>query len=438
MVQVKRRQLLTGAGGMLLGSALPAIGQTSAALPVKRTIVAAYFGGWRVPMDKSQQGVHGDNPWGNYPTAKLPGVKHKMQNFPERFPLIGPAPTGYDESQQWVLDAEIKTASTYGIDVFSMNWYRDEFLNHPVENFKTSPNKGLMKFFLQWSNPANFSTSPPRDTREYFFEGIRRAAVHMKDSAYWKQDGKPVFSIFDVTQIDNIIKACLGRPLATPFKNPLEATLVHDAFLQDCHNIVTNVLAGDLTGGISGKLNTTVVRNGNVVPTRVNTMGIAGNFKQSMYLLVCGADVGSWAKCATVQGMYAYNIRQGTFNGVKRLTHSFAEMMTACQQNYDLVLPAMQSYGVGKVWWPTVMTGFDQRPWGGTTADPLHDNSVPTQEQFDAHCKQVRAALDKYPTTTNGVVFVYAWNELGEGGWLTPTKSIGYTRLVSLRDRIKK
>lgn len=436
MNYIKRRQLLVGAGCAAAATFLPKLSFAAAS---SRTVIATYFGGWKVPMDASQRGIHGDNPWGAYPTTALPGVKHNMKAYPGRFPVTGPWPNGYDESQQTIIDGEIKLASSYGIDVFAMNWYRDEFLNHPVVNFKKSPNKGLMKFFLQWSNNANVSKAPPHDTREYFFEGIRRAAMHMKgESSYWKQDNRPVFGIFDVSQIDRIIKATHGLPSTYTFASIAEATAMHDAFLEDCHNIVANVLAGDTTGGISGTLNSAVVKV-NGVAGKINKSGISSStFKPSMYLMVATADVGNWARCATVAGMYVYNIRQGTFDGTRRLTHSFAEMMQACQQQYDLVIPAMKNYAPGKVWWPTLMTGFDQRPWGGTTQDPLHDNSVPkTSAEFTTHVTQVRNVLRSYPATTNNTVFIYAWNELGEGGWLTPTPDIGVTRLTAIRDELK-
>lgn len=435
MIYTKRRQLMIGAGSVVASALLP--GSVLAA-PKDRTVIAAYFGGWKVPMDPSQRGVHGDNPWGSYPTKALPGVTHNMQAFPGRFPKTGAWPNGYDESQQTVIDEEIKTASSFGIDVFGMNWYRDEFLNHPIVNFKKSPNKGLMKFFLQWSNIANVSKVPPSDSREYFFEGIRRAAVHMKgESSYWLQDGRPVFAIYDVAQIDRIVKATHDLPATYSYANSIEATDMHDAFLVDCHNIVANVLAGDLTGGISGTLNKTVVKM-NGAPGVLRKSGVPTGFKPSMFLMVATSDVGAWARCVSVAGMYVYNIRQGTFDGKRRLTRSFAEMMTASQQNYDLVLPAMKNYAPGKVWWPTLMTGFDQRPWGGTKEDPLHDRSVPlTAAEFASHCKQVRTAMRNYPAVTRNTTWIYAWNELGEGGWLTPTPDIGTSRLVAVRDNVK-
>lgn len=440
-MQIKKRQMMIGAGGAALSTLLPgSAGAVTALVPPPMTLVATYFGGWCKPMDASQRFVHGDNPWGVYPNAQFPHLMHHMGDFPERFPLAGP-PEGYDESQQSVIDEALVTASSFGIDVFAVNWFRDEFLNHPVVNIKRSADKGLMKFFLQWSNNSNNSTQPPADSREYFFEGIRRAAIHMKDSAYWTRNGKPVFAIYSVAQIDRIINLTLGRPANFNYPTISQATLEHDAFLQDCHNIVANVIAGDDTGGISGHLNATVVRNGTVVPASVNTSGIVGSFTPSMYLMVATGDVGSWARCASVQGMYVYNTRSGKFPATAtspRLTHSFAEMATACQQVYDLVIPAMRNFAPGKVWWPTLMSGFDQKPWGGTTQDPLHDNCLPTVEEFKNHCLQVKAVHQQNPDVTGGVTFIYAWNELGEGGWIVPTPAIGTSRLEALRDSLKR
>lgn len=441
MIQMKRRQILQSAAGAALTATLPmeamsATATTTAA--TTRTLVAAYYAGWPMPLDKSIQWLHGTNPWGTFENKAIPTAFNAMAKYPERFPLIGPAPGGYDESQQWVIDTEIRTAAAYGVDVFAMNWYRDEFLNHSIVNFKKSTRKSLMKFFLQWSNNSNTSKAPPSDSREYFFEGIRRAAIHMRDPSYWRIDGKPVFAIYDTSQVDRIINACRGVPSTYVNPTAAQATLVHDAFLQDLHNIVANVLAGDDTGGITGKLNAAVVKRAGVTPTSVATNGPVGSYTPSMYLIVCTGDVGAWAKCIGLQGMYLYCIRTGTFNGAKRLTHSFTEMMTACQQSYDLYLPAVQNYAPGKTFWPTTMAGFDQRPWGGTTADPLHDNCISTAAEFDVHCKQVRTALDKYPKVTAGTTFIYAWNELGEGGFITPTRDLGTTRLVSLRDRVKR
>ncbi len=449
MTSNKRRQLIAGAGSAIVGSALPGspllaattTAKTAVATVSPRTLIAAYFGGWRQPMDASQVYIHGTDPWAQYPTAALPKVNHSMPKFKERWPLIA-SDTGYDESQQWVIDGEIKTAAAYGIDVFAMNWYADEFLNHPVVNFKKSPNKGLMKFFIHWSNNSNWYSQyagrpVPYDSREYFFEGMRRAAIHMRDPSYYRINGLPVFALYDASQVDRIISLTRGLASTALPASTAESLLVHDAFLQDLHAIVANVLAGDDTGGISGKLNAVVVKRGGVVPSKVNLSGITGSFTPSMYLVVGTTDVGAWARCNSVQGMYKYCIRTGTFNGVTRLTHSYAEMMTGCQQNYDLVMPAIQNYAPGKTWWPTTMAGFDQRPWGGTTSDPLHDNCIATAAEFETHCAQVRAAMDKYPKAANNTTFIYAWNELGEGGFITPTRGWGTTRLDSLKRLVK-
>jgi hypothetical protein len=49
------------------------------------------------------------------------------------------------------------------------------------------------------------------------------------------------------------------------------------------------------------------------------------------------------------------------------------------------------------------MAGFDQKPWGGKTQDPLHDNCVPTPSKFYNHCRQLRAVHDQYQQTTGGI-----------------------------------
>jgi len=483
MTEFTRRKFIAGAGSAILGANLPlqqVLAATTPTTQVTRTVVAAYFGGWSNPMDKSQQWLHGDNAWGTYPNSKFPNVKHSMGKYPDRFPTLAPYPAGYDDNQQAIVEAEAKTAATYGVDVFSFNWYRDDFLNIPIMNFKKSTKKSGMKWFLQWSNNSNGSVTPPADSREFFFEGIRRAAIHMRDGtvgtakapgdkSYWTQldpitqKQLPVFAIFDVSQINRIVNATYNASndvslkkvtaRATSFVAPniTQSTAEHDAFLWDCQQIVANVFAGDETGGITllpdqpkGTYNIAVVKRNGVAPKSVAislTKEEKATYKPAMYLMLSTPDVGNWAACTAVHGLYCYNIRQGNFPNaagkvVSRLAHSYTEMMTACQQNYDLYMPAMKNFAPTKAYWATAMAGFDMKPWGGSPSDPLSDNCVSTKVEFEAHCQQVRKALDAYPTVTGGVSFIYAWNEFGEGGFIAPTRSLGDSRLASVKKNL--
>jgi hypothetical protein len=457
-MQPKKRQLMIGAGAAAVSTLLPAVSVGAAETPPKRTLVAAYFGGWCNPIDPAQRFVHGDNPWDVYPKLPLYGnVTHRMGAldannqplFKNRFPENAAYPAGRDEAQLAVMEEEIDKASTYGIDVFAMNWYNDAFLNYPVENFKKARNKQAMSWFLQWSNNSNSSTNPPRDSREYFFKAILRAAAHMEDASYWKlasdpqSKALPVFSIYDVTQIDAIIQAtlkALGKPPMSTLgdaKGYEERVSMHDAFLQDCHNVVSNYNAGyKETGGITGSGNEAVVADPQKVTQGINLCGIAGKLVRSMHLVAATADVGSWGKCLGLQGMYVYNIRSKWENDQRVLTKDFPEIIDAAKAQNAVYIPAVRYYrNTRQTWWPTFTAGFDNSPW--VLDDKNAQHCMPKPEEFIQHCRAVHDAHNGNMDVTGGITFIYAWNEYGEGGWIAPTHDLGSSRLQAVKTYLK-
>jgi hypothetical protein len=76
---------------------------------------------------------------------------------------------------------------------------------------------------------------------------------------------------------------------------------------------------------------------------------------------------------------------------------------------------------------PCVVSGWDRRP----REDPKLANQKycwyypdRTPDAFQAHLQKAVDWMDKHPdqTTTERIVVVYAWNELGEGGYIIPTQ----------------
>jgi hypothetical protein len=76
---------------------------------------------------------------------------------------------------------------------------------------------------------------------------------------------------------------------------------------------------------------------------------------------------------------------------------------------------------------PTITVGWDKRPWEG----PKGLGQAPgwyfagrTPEQVAAFFGDAIRWMDEHPTETTAerLVLAYAWNELGEGGYLVPTK----------------
>lgn len=93
---------------------------------------------------------------------------------------------------------------------------------------------------------------------------------------------------------------------------------------------------------------------------------------------------------------------------------------------------------------PLVTAGWDRRPrvehpvsWEKPDAADAIDlyYETPTGAELAAH---LRAALDwcaKYPSADSGVVLIYGWNEIDEGGWLVPSRwpAQGAYRIEAIR-----
>lgn len=76
---------------------------------------------------------------------------------------------------------------------------------------------------------------------------------------------------------------------------------------------------------------------------------------------------------------------------------------------------------------PEVTAGWDKRPWEGPNGlDQAPGWYYPdrTPEQFAAFLRSALTWMDQHPeqTTAERLVLIYAWNELGEGGFIAPTK----------------
>lgn len=68
---------------------------------------------------------------------------------------------------------------------------------------------------------------------------------------------------------------------------------------------------------------------------------------------------------------------------------------------------------------PVVMAGWDRRPWQAKDDKQYYSKATPAL--FKRHLKNAVKFLDD-SGAKSGLIFIYAWNELGEGGYLVPTK----------------
>jgi hypothetical protein len=113
-----------------------------------------------------------------------------------------------------------------------------------------------------------------------------------------------------------------------------------------------------------------------------------------------------------------YNVIEGWQKGLAK--HKYRELV-GYQEKFWKPKNPRQPY------LPCVLAGWDNRP----RENPDDKNQKfcwyypdRTPKAFAAHLKRALLWMDKHPrqTTTERIVVLYAWNELGEGGYIIPTK----------------
>lgn len=124
---------------------------------------------------------------------------------------------GYeDESDPRVMEKKIDAAADHGVNVFIFDWYwydnkpfQEDALNH---GFLKAKNNERMKFYLMWANHdagslwniekshlPNKVVWPGKVDRPTFDTIVDRVIErYMKHPTYYKIDGKPVFSIYEL------------------------------------------------------------------------------------------------------------------------------------------------------------------------------------------------------------------------------------------------
>ncbi len=112
-----------------------------------------------------------------------------------------------------------------------------------------------------------------------------------------------------------------------------------------------------------------------------------------------------------------YNIVPGYADGAAE--HTFAELADA--QRAAWKGSPQQPYI------PIITANWDKRPWEGPAGLNQKEGwyfTGRTPEQFEAVLQDAVKWMDEHPdsATRERMALIYAWNELGEGGYLVPTK----------------
>jgi len=308
----------------------------------------------------------------------FPGWSHPERWYcisasePTQHPLLGYYKEGDPDAADW----HIKWALEHGISFFAFDFYTQngsQMLEAALDDgFLKSKFIGQFKFCINWCNHFTPSTMTPESMERFGDLVIKKYLTH---PSYLRIDNKPVVMIL----VGGGYVQNLGME---------GAKKVFDRFEQRCKD-----------AGLPG-----------------------------VYLVFCegenGGEVGiknSISAGTKAFCLYNYPYYGTSFTGIgKHMVAPYADLANCGEELW-------KHWGkiTGNLLWPTVMPGWDRRPWT-KDSDLIRTGSTP--ELFGKALERAKGYLNK-----DRVVMIEAWNEWGEGSILEPSAEYGFAYLDQVR-----
>lgn len=293
-----------------------------------------------------------------------------IKPYPEREPLLG----WYKEGQVPVMQQHLTWMKQYGINDLVFDWYWDgpknlPYLSHALDAYLSAPNRSDVGFAIHWANHRPFPQSKIQFDRmvQYWLAKI------VKEPGYWYDGGKPVVFIF----------------------------------------------SADLLEKSANQIGTTTLQLFQRADELAIERGLPG------FKFVVNSDAGWGNNGPSLRGystLTGYVYRRAFSGKVEPYPTSYAELTKGYETMWSWILKNLTIE-----YWPPVVFGWDQRPWGGR--EPKDTCCANTPSAFEAHLNKAKALVDQYPDRTKRTILICCWNEFGEGNYLEPTKKDGFTYL---------
>jgi hypothetical protein len=284
--------------------------------------------------------------------------RRMVEEFPEREPLWG-----WRDDDQAIMEKQIDLAADNGIDFFLFCWYWKDS-NGPIneEAIKNLPLHTSMNLYLKAKN---------KNRIKFGLLVANHQGSEIKGTENWKKATEFWAQYFKDPQYVQVN----GKPLVVIF-NPSGIDNASMAQMQELSKKI----------GLPG-------------------LSIAG----------CGNVENKDFDYKT-----HYNMNPGYVAGHEE--HPYVELIDSHKKNW--IGSEKQPYI------PEVTVGWDKRPWedksGKGTGGAKEGWYFPkrTTGEFKGFLTDAVKWMDEHPTQTTKerMVLIYAWNELGEGGYLVPTK----------------
>lgn len=326
-------------------------------------------------------------------TARFPG-----HDWPRR-PIWGYV----DEADPYVMEMQIEAASRHGINVFIYDWYwyddRPFLEGCLTEGFLKAKNRSKMKFYLMWANhDVTYGWSRKLsevDTQTKVWTGLvskeqfqrigrRWVEKFFSLPEYYRIDGKPVLSIYDLQQlIDSFGGAEQARQML----------LWLDKEAQNA--------------GLPG-IHYQYIRFGEAVKN------------------VSGVDAAAVMRPEEVVSLLPFSsVTHYQFVHFTDMNREFDAIMEDVEREWAYVREAF-----GLPYYPHVSIGWDNTPRFPSHTDLITKNNTPDAfSRALAAAKRFAAQYNETPLIT-----INSWNEWTEGSCLQPDDRYGYGYLEAVRN----
>lgn len=336
--------------------------------------------------------------YGEWQTVKEMKAYYPGHSWPRK-PLWGYV----NEADPYVMEMEINAAADHGVNVFIYDWYwfdNKPFLEQCLDNgYLKAKNNDKVKFYIMWANHTATSIWDKRtaeqnqpiwdgtvDRKNFDIIVDKTIKEYFSHPSYYKIDGKPVYMIYDLT---NLVDGLGGIE---------ETKKALDYFREQT-----------VKAGFPGLELQLTLRSEN----SMNATGIdpkfEGNIVEAVHTL--GFD----------------SVTHYQFIHITNMHRDYMEILESIKKEWEYI---DKNFKIP--YYPHISVGWDSSPrYNSCKNDDCFNN---TPENVKKALEMAKEYINTHSNLKAPLVTVNSWNEWTETSYLQPDDLYGYGYLQAIKD----